>query len=221
MSRTYNDYCPVAHALEAIGDRWSLIIVRDLLLLGPQRFSDLQQYSSSITPKWLMLRLRQLEESGVVERNNGKDRREVWYRLTPAGEELSPVIEALAGWGLRHKMGPPRPGETIHPESSISILANSLNRRHKVPSRSSTWLLDFKPGGPLYLSFDGERWSCSRENGAKPDVTVKTSPENWVTFMSLRGSERTHMAQSLQVKGRPERVSEFFSLLGVRDISSN
>lgn len=118
MERVYGYYCPVAHALGAVGDRWSLLIVRDLLR-EPKRFTDLLDYLGNITPQLLMLRLRELEEAGVVEREQGQDRREVWYKLTEAGQELRPVVEALWAWGSRHAMRPPLPGEVVHPESAI------------------------------------------------------------------------------------------------------
>ena len=85
MAQIYAQYCPVAHALELVGDRWSLLIIRDLLQ-KPQRFTDLLHYSSNITPKWLTARLRQLEQAGIIEREKHENRREVWYKLTPAGQ---------------------------------------------------------------------------------------------------------------------------------------
>src|SRR5581483_10166021 len=100
-TREYQHYCPVARSLEVIGEKWSLLIVRDLLR-GPQRFTDLLRYLGGITPKWLTQRLRDLEAAGIVERDHAEGRREVWYRLTAAGEELRPVIESLAIWGIEH-----------------------------------------------------------------------------------------------------------------------
>jgi DNA-binding HxlR family transcriptional regulator len=206
----------VAHALEVVGDRWSLLIIRDLLR-QPQRFTDLLRYSSSITAKWLMLRLRKLEEAGVVEREKRQDRREVWYKLTPAGYDLSPVVEALWAWGLRYAMWPPRPGEVVRPESAVSTLTASLNRRGRKLSQPSTWLLHFTPGGPYTLSFDGERWSAREGEAEKHDVTVTTSPESWATFLAVKRSERNRLVQTLQIDGEAERVKEFLHTLGVRD----
>lgn len=215
MSRTYGQYCPVAHALEMIGDRWSLLIVRDLLS-QPQRFTDLLRYSSNITPKWLTLRLRKLEEAGVVEREKKQDRREVWYKLTPAGYDLRPVVEALWTWGLRYAMRPPLPGEVVRPESAMATLTASLNKRGRKLSQPRTWLLHFKPGGPYTLSFDGDHWSAKEGGEETADVTVTTSPEEWVTFLAVKRSERNRLAQVLRIDGTPERVEEFLHTLGVR-----
>lgn len=216
MARTYGYYCPVAHALEVVGDRWSLLIIRDLLR-QPQRFTDLLRGLCNITPKWLMLRLRKLEEAGVVEQEKRQDRREVWYKLTPAGYDLGPVVEALWAWGLRYAMRPPLPGEVVRPESAVSTLTVSLNKRGKKLSQPATWLLRFTPGGSYSLSFDGDRWSAREGEKENPDVTMTTSPELWATFLAVKRAERNRLAQTLQIDGTPERVKEFLHTLGARE----
>jgi len=216
LVRAYGYYCPVAHALGVIGDRWSLLIVRDLLR-RPQRFTDLLSYLSNITPKWLMLRLRKLEEAGVVEREQRQDRREVWYQLTPAGQELRPVVESLWAWGLRYAMRPPLPGEVVHPESAIGTLVASLNNRGRKLPQPATWLFNFTTGGPYTLSFDGERWSAREGEVENSDVTVATSPEAWATFLAVKRDERRRLAQTLQIDGTPERIEEFLHTVGVRN----
>ena len=216
MARTYADYCPVAHALEVVGDRWSLLIIRDLLR-QPQRFTDLLHGLCNITPKWLMLRLRKLEKAGVVEREKRQDRREVWYKLTPAGYDLRPVVEALWAWGLRYAMWPPRPGEVVRPESAVGTLTASLNKRGRKLSQPATWVLHFTPGGPYSLSFDGDRWSAGEGKAEHPDITVTISPESWATFLAVKRSERNRLAQTMQIDGAPASVKEFLRTLGVRD----
>ena len=220
MARTYGYYCPVAHALGVVGDRWSLLIVRDLLR-KPQRFTDLLSYLSNITPKWLTLRLRKLEKDGVVEREKRQDRREVWYKLTPAGQELRSVVEALWAWGLRYAMRPPLPGEVVRPESAVGTLMASLNNRGRKLPQSATWLFNFTPGGPYTLSFDGAHWSARDGEEENPDVAVVTSPEAWATFLAVKRDERSRLAQTLQIDGTPERVEEFLHTLGIREVAVN
>ena len=113
-TKNYQHYCPLARTLEVIGEKWSLLVVRDLLR-GPQRFTDLMRYMGGITPKWLTQRLRDLEEAGIVERDSAPGRREVWYRLTDKGRDLAPVVASLAVWGLDHAMRRPLPAEVVHP----------------------------------------------------------------------------------------------------------
>lgn len=98
--RQYGQFCPVAKAAEIIGDPWSILIVRELLL-GSSRFNVLQQGLPRISPTVLSTRLRELEERGVICRRRLNGRRGHDYRLTAAGRELSAVVEALAVWGMR------------------------------------------------------------------------------------------------------------------------
>ena len=99
--RTYGHVCAVARALERVGERWNLLVIRDLIT-GPKRFTDLMDRLGGITPKTLSQRLRELDEAGILAADREPGRREVWYRLTPAGADLEPVIDSLNWWGLRH-----------------------------------------------------------------------------------------------------------------------
>ncbi|WP_433327808.1 winged helix-turn-helix transcriptional regulator [Spirillospora sp. CA-294931] len=92
--RTYGQFCLAARALDVIGDRWTLLIVRELLL-GPRRFGELRQGLPGIATNLLTGRLRDAQEHGIVEREGAT------YRLTPDGEALRPVMGELVRWGLR------------------------------------------------------------------------------------------------------------------------
>ena len=104
MSKTqpYNQNCPIARTLDVIGDRWTLIIIRDLFL-GRSRFNEFRQSTPRISPKLLSERLKRLEEQGLVERallDGYPPRAE--YRLTPKGRSLFPVLFAMGSWGFEH-----------------------------------------------------------------------------------------------------------------------
>src|SRR5438552_19068377 len=99
--RTYDHFCLTARALERVGDRWSLLVIRDLLS-GAKRFTDLMDRLGGITPKTLSQRLRELQDAGLVTADREPGRREVWYRLTPAGAGLRSVIDPPSRWGPRH-----------------------------------------------------------------------------------------------------------------------
>jgi DNA-binding HxlR family transcriptional regulator len=104
MSRTkpYNQACPIARTLDVIGDRWTIIIIRDLFL-GRRRFNEFRQSTPRISPKLLSERLKRLEEQGIVERRlmDGYPPR-AEYRLTTIGRALWPVLFAIGAWGFEH-----------------------------------------------------------------------------------------------------------------------
>ncbi len=103
MAKSYNLDCPLARTLDIIGDRWTILILRDLLLEGPQRYQGLASSLAGIGPTILSDRLKTLEENGIVERylyEQHPPRAE--YRLTEKGRDLGPVLGALRKWGNRY-----------------------------------------------------------------------------------------------------------------------
>jgi DNA-binding HxlR family transcriptional regulator len=103
MPKHYDQNCPVAKALELVGDRWTLLIVRDLLNEGTRRFQDFQQSLKGIAPAILSARLKLIEEHGLVTRRFYSDHPpRAEYILTDKGKELGLVIGALATWGSHH-----------------------------------------------------------------------------------------------------------------------
>ncbi len=213
MATRYLHFCPAARALEKVGDRWTLLIVRDLLQ-GPQRFTDLLGYLNNITPKWLTLRLRELVSSGIVERACQNGRREVWYRLTSAGKDLSPVIEALVTWGLRHAMRPPLPGEVVNIDRLIRGLAKSLNKRGKRLSQPAICSIKF-PQGAYLLSFDNDEWKCSPGEEPDADIKINTTPETMATFFTAQRHDRKRIFKSMQVAGTPGRIKDFLQIFTI------
>lgn len=101
IKRSYDDQCAAAHALDLVGERWALLIVRELLL-GPKRFTDLRTDLAAISPNVLTQRLGELESSGVVVRRKLPRPASAWvYQLTAWGQELEPIVLQLARWGVR------------------------------------------------------------------------------------------------------------------------
>src|ERR1700737_1921647 len=99
--RTYDDPCGVARALGVVGERWALLVVRELLF-GPKRFTDLSQGLPAMSQNVLSQRLRELEQAGIVcRRRLGPPARARVYELSERGMELEPVLMALARWGSR------------------------------------------------------------------------------------------------------------------------
>src|SRR3954462_12379552 len=101
--RSYGQYCSIARALDVVGDRWTLLIVRELLLRGPCRFTDLKNGLPGIAPNLLSGRLKELEHAALISREDAPPPiATTVYTLTPDGVALEPVLKALGLWGLRH-----------------------------------------------------------------------------------------------------------------------
>jgi DNA-binding HxlR family transcriptional regulator len=107
MTKSYNQFCPVAKAVEIVGERWTPLVLREMLL-GARHFNDIRRGVPLISPALLSKRLKDLEGAGVVERMEAAGKRGSEYRLTGAGEDLKPIIVALGLWGhrwLENKLG--------------------------------------------------------------------------------------------------------------------
>ena len=203
--RTYDHFCLTARALERVGDRWSLLVIRDLLA-GAKRFTDLMDRLGGITPKTLSQRLRELEEAGIVAADREPGRREVWYRLTPAGAELEPIIDALNWWGLRHAWRRPYAGEPLHAEHLLRSVIQAIDLAAS-DHRPARW--HFRLDGADYLvEDDGRQWSLS--TGASPapaDVTI-TATTQALTALIFAGSDT-----GIDITGETEAVQRFRKLI--------
>ncbi len=125
MSKSYDQYCPIAHALGAVGERWTLLVVRDLMS-GPKRYTDLAASLPRIGTNILAARLKELEERGLVEKRKlPPPAASTVYELTPYGQDLRPVLHELARWGAR-SLGPP-PLDTLEDGWLVGALDIALS----------------------------------------------------------------------------------------------
>ena len=205
-------FCPVARTLEVLGERWSFLIVRDLLR-GSQRFSDLQRYLAGITPKRLTVRLRALEAAGVVAREETPGKREVWYSLTPKGRELRPAIEALAGWGLDHAMISPPPQKTYYPEQLMGAFGTFLRHR-PAPPAPVLWALDFIDGPSYALRHDGERWRVRADDAPDATLRIATMPLDLAGLLAAPREEKGRALDALSIAGEEAEVAVLRAVLG-------
>jgi len=167
--REYGEACPVAHSLDIVGDRWALLVVRELRL-GPKRFSDLQASLPRAGPNVLAARLRELTESGVIVRRRlpppvGSP----VYQLTDWGAELEPVFEALARWGMR---SPVVKREGRLSADSVMLAVRSFFR----PDQPWTATYEFRLDADVYRVrvVDGELAELARgEPVDRPDARIE------------------------------------------------
>jgi DNA-binding HxlR family transcriptional regulator len=151
-TRTYDDACAIARGLDVVGERWALLVVRELLF-GPRRFGDLRTALPKASTNLLTDRLRELESSGVVGRRRlAPPAGSTVYELTAWGAELAPVLDALGWWALRG-VRPPSPTATLSPTSILLHLGDSVR-----PDRRRRW-------PTIHFELDGGRWTASVADG--------------------------------------------------------
>jgi len=104
MAKTYGiDDCPVAGTLDLIGERWTVLLLRDLLQQGPRRFQDFQASLPGVAPNTLSARLKAMEDNGLVQRQLYNERPpRLEYVLTDKGRSLGPIVRAMRDWGNKH-----------------------------------------------------------------------------------------------------------------------
>jgi DNA-binding HxlR family transcriptional regulator len=206
-TRTYGHFCTLAGALEQLGDRWTLLVVRDLMS-QPRRFTDLMDRLVGITPKTLSHRLKELETHGIVQSDRAPGRREVWYELTPAGRDLAPAIEELFLWGLHHARRLREPGEPAHPEHLLTALRIVLERTHalRTPTR---WRFRFLDDGTYTLASDGDRWTLAPTDTVDADVVITTTTEVWANYLIRAPSSRPTEPDGIEISGTRRAITAF------------
>ena len=174
MGTSYHQFCPVAKAMELLDERWTLLIVRELVT-GSEHFNDLRRGVPRMSPSLLSKRLQQLVRAGIVDRRvEGND---VRYVLTPAGQELRPVVEALGAWGVRWigELG----DEDLDPKLLLWDMHRNVDREALPDGRT---VVQFRfsdvPAGPrdwwLVLTSQ-EADVCDADPGFEVAVTVDAS----------------------------------------------
>jgi DNA-binding HxlR family transcriptional regulator len=122
MSQSRRSPCPIACSLDLIGDRWTLLVIRDMMFFKKQRFEEFLESPEEISTNILASRLKSLEEIGLVEKQPyGNHSRRMNYQLTERGKSIRPVLKAMIAWGLKHIP------DTEIPENNLSPHWNPLD----------------------------------------------------------------------------------------------
>ena len=171
VKRSYGDSCGIARALDAVGERWALLVVRELLL-GPKRFTDLRAGLPRIGPDMLAARLRELEDAGlVVQRWLTAPAARTVYELTPYGRELGPVLHALGRWGSRRPLRPDPP--PLSPDAAV--VAMQTMYEPDPAARPSVIALSLD-GHAFSLEANAEQLVARTGSDTAPEATVETDP---------------------------------------------
>jgi DNA-binding HxlR family transcriptional regulator/putative sterol carrier protein len=170
--RTYGDMCRFAHALDIVGERWALLVVRELVL-GPKRFTDLRAGLPNASPNVLSQRLRELEEAGVVQRRKlPPPAASRVYELTEWGAELGPIVTQLGHWGTRAPNPPD--GDFIGPDS-IALAFRSHFDPVRTADVQASYELRF--GESDYtLAIDRGELELRKARAEDPDLVIETDP---------------------------------------------
>ena len=170
--RSYAQYCPVAKATEVLGDRWTLLIVREMLG-GATGFNELHRGLPGISRSVLTDRMRGLERSEIVERRAGPSGRTLEYRLTRAGRDLEPVVQAIGEWGATWSFTDPRP-EELDPDLLIVWMARHIDRE-QLPVDRTVVQFDFRnPKKRYWMVLEPSEVSvCLQHPGFDVDLEVR------------------------------------------------
>jgi DNA-binding HxlR family transcriptional regulator len=207
--RTYCDGCAAAHALDLVGERWALLVIRELLL-GPKRFTDLRAGLPGASPNVLAQRLRELEQAGVVRRRKlPPPAASRVYELTDWGMELEPVIVRLGRWGAR---SPSKPRDAALGVDSLILSFRTMFDPRAVNGLRASYELHL--GEEVFRAevADG-RFEIVRGEAERPDATIETEPATLAALV-YEGRPLAEALRSGEVKveGDESVVERFLTL---------
>jgi len=199
--RTYGQYCSVAKALDVIGDRWTLLIIRELLLQGPCRYTDLKSGLPGIATNLLSDRLRDLEQAGLIQREEAPPPvATALFRLTSAGAELEPVLTALGGWGLRYMT---QPGDGDEFRSHWFAFPVSLFLHDRDPAGPPVTIELRTTGRPAVIEVSGGAVRTRAGRAPSPDLVLQGVPRVILGLLSARLTAAEALELGLEITGDP------------------
>jgi DNA-binding HxlR family transcriptional regulator len=211
-TRTYGDPCGIARALDVVGERWALLVVRELLL-GPKRFTDLRAGLPNLSPDVLSQRLRELEADGVVTRRRlPPPAGSKVYELTERGLELEPVILALGRWGT----GVPFPpdGHELGPDSTILALKTVFNPK---AARNGDLSVELRLAEQTFsVQVDGGRLKIARGSAEGPDAVLTTTTMTLVALLwQGLGLGEAVRSRAAEIEGDRRKLERFLALFAL------
>ncbi|HEV2375459.1 MAG TPA: winged helix-turn-helix transcriptional regulator [Streptosporangiaceae bacterium] len=215
MAKTYRQYCALAHALDTVGDRWTLLIVRELLA-GPRRYTDLAAGLVTVPTNLLSARLREMESNGLVQRTRLPQPAAavMVYELTELGEGLAAPLVELARWGMR-TLVPPRDGRSFR----AHWLVLALNARFE-PSAATglTESYEFHIEGDGTVRFDIANGQGSAHLGPATDPAVSITADADIFLELAAGtiSPADALARGALIDGAPSAIARMAAVLPPR-----
>ncbi|MFD7006811.1 winged helix-turn-helix transcriptional regulator [Rhodococcus jostii] len=208
----YGQYCGLAHALDIVGQRWALLIVRDLLV-GPRRYTDLKQGLPGIPSNILSARLKELEDADVIARRAlPRPSNAVVYELTDYGNALEDAVKSLGRWGAR-TLGEPDPDDAVTVDSMVMTLRSTF---HPDVARDVTLTYELRLG-PIVLSARIDRGELEVVEGAadRPDLVIETGPAVKALMAREITPEDAIALGSVSVTGDPALLATFADIFSI------
>ncbi|MEU4253937.1 winged helix-turn-helix transcriptional regulator [Amycolatopsis sp. NPDC026612] len=214
-ARTYGQFCGLARALEIVGERWSLLVVRDLML-GPKRFNDLQATLPRIPVSILTSRLNELEESGVIRRRVlSQLDAGVVYELTEYGSELDHIVLDLGLWGAR-SLSDPKPDDAFSIDTAVLSLYTTF-REEMAAGVHINYELQYL-GGEMVLHALVDDGAVKVSAGSLPSPDMVIEPQGPAMFELLNGGLSPQEALSsgkVRIEGDPADLELFTRLFHI------
>ena len=197
--RSYGEYCSVAKALDVVGDRWTLLIIRELLLRGACRYTDLKNGLPGIATNLLSERLRELEAAGLVRRKDAPPPvATALFHLTEEGKELEPVMRALGWWGVRY-MTQRADGDEFRSQWFTYPISFFLTDRDPGAPPASIELQT--TSDPMTIEVSDGSIRTRLGSAASPDLVLKGEPLHILGLLSQKLTEAEATARGLQIIG--------------------
>ena len=213
--RSYDQYCAVARALDVVGDRWTLLIARDLML-GPKRYTELLEGLPGIGTNLLAARLRELESAGLVERGVlPPPAASAVYQLTECGEALQPVLIAMGRWGGRYFLRERRAEDVMVPAAYFVAMRSSFKPDL---ARGVHERYEFDIGGRVFeVSVDDGVCTTGEGRTRTPDVvfTMDVDTLNALLLEGLSPADAT-AAGRVRVSGDPTALERYVRMFVIR-----
>jgi DNA-binding HxlR family transcriptional regulator len=207
--RTYGQYCPIARAAEVLGDRWTLLIVREMSF-GVRHFNELERCLPGISRSVLAQRLRQMIGAGLVRKDDGGAGRASEYALTEAGLSLKPVLLSLGEWAAAWAFADPRPDE-LNPDLVMRWISRHVAQDNLPAGRTVIQFEVTSPRRRYWLVLQPDEVSvCLHHPGFETDLVVKASTATLFDVYLGRVTVGEAMAvEALRLDGSPKLVRQF------------
>ncbi len=197
--RSYGQYCSIAKALDVVGDRWTLLIIRELLIRGACRYTDLRNGLPGIATNLLSDRIRELESAGLIRREDAPPPiATTLFHLTESGAELLPVLDAIGRWGVRYMIEPADSDEFRGHWFTFPV---SFFLHDRDPDGPPVSIELRTASGPAVIEISGSSAHTRLGTAAAPDLILQGEPQLILALLAGRLTAAEAAGRGLQISG--------------------